>query len=156
MSKVRLTEKQVEALEQAKEGRGKDKVMNGIGGKWYRELEPLNDLTPSQMARALYIGYEVEPTYTKGDWVITEGGTVGEVYMNSDVRTTVHLDVHQERSDGMVTVARAVKTDDILRHATPEEIAEEKERRTDEKLNDILEGLNPKEKYRLFQILKGW
>src|SRR5690625_4677361 len=123
MSKVKLTKEQAEALEQAKEGRGKDKVMNGIGGKWYRELEPLNDLTPSQMARSLYIGYEVEAEFKVGDWVVYKSN----IHETPIVRTVSKI--NQPRSSASLDAESIVAPLNNLRLARSEEIAEEKERR---------------------------
>lgn len=81
----------------------------------------LNDLSVDDLARALYIGYEVEPEYKKGDFVVnTRENTIYEVY--SDGRNDCY---HMERDGEEYHHIHK----DYLRHATESEIAQEKERR---------------------------
>src|SRR5699024_1047502 len=87
----------------------------------FKEYLCLNALSTDEFIRALYIGYEVEETYEVGDWVYVEAPKEGlpNVYqvMNAD-KYSVNLD----RLYGNFKNSK-------LRHATPEEIAEEKQRR---------------------------
>lgn len=78
---------------------------------WFGDYTALNKITPSDMARALLIGYEVEKTFKVGDWVFNKS------------------------SDAVIEII-AVEYANILngencnvRHATPEEIKAEQERR---------------------------
>src|SRR5690625_2466896 len=78
---------------------------HALGGGY----EPLNDLgvTVSMLARYFYIGYEVEPEFKPNDYVIYADGKVGQYF----------------------PVPKGYAQQMPVRHATPEEIAEEKERR---------------------------
>ena len=123
MNKVKLTQEQAEKIEEVKDYKKKyqeyisDMLYERcINGSWIGVYEPLNNLNADEFARAIYIGYEVEPEYKKGDWVKSKIGTgVGKI---------IHLKQFGYETDfGLLA-----DTDDI-RHATPEEIAEEKERR---------------------------
>ncbi|RDW17613.1 hypothetical protein CWR48_13940 [Oceanobacillus arenosus] len=66
----------------------------------------LDDVRVYDVARAFFIGYEVEPEFKVGDWVVYEQGNVGQ-YGDKPI----------------------VLKNPVVRHATPEEIAQEKERR---------------------------
>src|SRR5690625_4262140 len=82
--------------------------------------ESIAELTMEQLVKALYIGYEVEPEFKVGDWVVWDDmkiiGQLVEIGIGLRV-DAIEYDFPQDIS---------LK---FLRHATPEEIAEEKERR---------------------------
>ena len=122
MEKVKLTKEQVTALEKAINDYGIDTTMNDHSPhNWGGCLSPLNELKTHQMARALYIGYEVEETYKVGDLVVhIPTGIIGEIsHVNGNWINFFHSDEQK---------AVNISVND-LRHATPEEIAEEKQRR---------------------------
>src|SRR5699024_8180796 len=86
-------------------------------------LGPINDLALHRVAKALYIGYEVEPQYPKeGDWVKYDTGST-TIYGQID--TTAFDDVTGNFSDG--TRQRVHKC--AVNFMTNEEITIEKERR---------------------------
>ena len=122
MEKVKLTQEQADAIERGIKIYGKSRIMNdhALDG-WVGNLNDLNGLTKDEIARALYVGYEVVPEFKVGDWVYVEAPKeeLPNVYkiMNTE-RYIVNLD----RLYG-----KHKKSD--IRHATPKEIAEEKERR---------------------------
>lgn len=60
-TKVVFTQEQAEAFERALKSFGPDNVMNNYtaGGTWYLGFKPLNSIRPSEMARAMYVGYEI-------------------------------------------------------------------------------------------------
>ncbi len=120
MEKVKLTHEQAKAIETAITEFGKDRVIDGVLGKWLGELSSLNDLKPSEFARIMYgAGYEVEPEFKVGDWVMHEiGELLGEV-------TRIYEDELEATrlGDGYIW------NEKYVRHATQEEIAEEKQRR---------------------------
>ncbi len=127
MSKVKITQEQADALEAV---RDREKVRSMIirwhtgRGRWVGDEESLNELELDDLIRALYIGYEVEPEFEVGDWgfTIRECGQKGQVGQVVEVyKVFARLDY----GDG--TGSWWSFRD--LRHATPEEIAEEKERR---------------------------
>lgn len=64
MRKIILSKEQAEAIKLAIADYGSDQVMDEFpnGFKWAGSLAPLNELHASELARALYIGYEVEQT----------------------------------------------------------------------------------------------
>lgn len=68
------------------------------------------------LIKALYIGYEVDPEFKIGDWVKSRHGVgIGKIVKFSEL--------------GYYTDFNMIVTDEDIRHATPEEIATEKERR---------------------------
>ncbi|MCF3942188.1 hypothetical protein [Oceanobacillus alkalisoli] len=115
MKKVILTKEQADAIEDRVAEIGKSILMNNHSSseeKWIGKYESLNKLTPDEMAKALYIGYEIEETFEVGDWIKdTSTGAVIEI-INKQHRNNI--------MDNRYTTRR---------RATPSEIAEEKERR---------------------------
>lgn len=77
------------------------------------------------LAKALYVGYEVKPKFKVGDWVVLR--FEGEEWITDLTK--------ESEFGGFYTDSRLpgekqkFYSSSILRHATPEEIAEEKERR---------------------------
>lgn len=126
MEKVKLTKEQANAIEHAlqevDEYKGNpDRLlrhasMNNVNFR--NELHLLDTIDIVALAKALYIGYEVEPEFKVGDWIhdnitnrvakIDERGYDGELAWVDD-------EFHNFFTD--------------FRHATPEEIQQEKERR---------------------------
>ena|SRR5690625_4134508 len=123
MEKVKLTKEQANAIEWALQKENEyspDRLLrlrSSDNANFHNELYPLNDIDIAVLARALYIGYEVEPEFKVGDWVVSvKTGFVGTI-----------LDIF---SDGMAHLSwRGSVAIKNLRHATPEEIQQEKERR---------------------------
>lgn len=124
MEKVKLTKEQANAIEWALQKENEyspDRLLrlrSSDNANFHNELYPLNDIDIAVLARALYIGYEVEPEFKVGDWIhdnitnrvakIDERGYDGELAWVDD-------EFHNFFTD--------------FRHATPEEIQQEKERR---------------------------
>jgi|SRR5699024_4579637 len=108
----------------------------------------LIDLTFDDLMKAFFVGYEVEPEYSPGDWVA----------VNYRDQTKVERILNVYRDSGVLEFDRdtlnVYVTEDI-RHATDYEIAAEKERRSEVKLSEILHDLTIKEKQRLRQILNS-
>ena len=128
MEKVKLTKEQANAIEYAlqevDEYKGNpDKLLRHASMKnvYFRnELHLLNSIDTVNLAKALYIGYEVEPKFEVGDWVVwDEMKIIGQlVEVGGELRVdSMDYDVPQS--------IRLNK----LRLATPLEIAQEKERR---------------------------
>src|SRR5690625_3495325 len=146
MNKVKLTNDQAKAIEKLKGGKFyinaypvEYKVKHSFKGK----LEALNSLTTDEFIRALYIGYEVEPEYKVGDWIKSKlGKGIGKI---------IDIDDTWYWTDFGLAVP---KEDDVIRYATDEEIAKEKQRR-DEKLDKILLELTDYERERLTVKLAG-
>ena len=111
MKKVKVTKEQAKGLNQitTPQSAVKEHV-----GNWQLGND-LNALSLDELIRALYIGYEVEPEFKVGDWVVTKvTNHIGKITGFSSI--TKYYDI-----EGIQT--------DVIRHATPSEIAEEKERR---------------------------
>lgn len=114
--KVVLTKEQAKAIEEIKDI---DYAIN-IHSFNKRPDSPLADIKTSTLARALFVGYEVEPEFKVGDWVY-------DIQYNKVARID-HRGVDDNRvwvDDEDFNFFAIVN----IRHATPEEIAEEKERR---------------------------
>jgi hypothetical protein len=109
--KVKVTVKQKEAIDRLNEYQLEQiKDFKKNPEKYADWVSPLNELPEKKIIDALYIGYEVEPEFLIGDTVINkETGII-------------------EKVDGYMTTILE-RYSDKYRHATPSEIAEEKERR---------------------------
>src|SRR5690625_1586892 len=122
MEKVKLTQKQAEDLEEALHAYedDKDHMLNVfVRAKDTSDWGSISYFSPSKIAKALYIGYEVK-SYKIGDWVkveIQNEVRVSEIYAIKGDKYFL------ERLPGYFT------PQNILGHATDEEIAEEKEYR---------------------------
>lgn len=129
MEKVKLTKEQANAIEWALQKENEyspDRLLrlrSSDNANFHNELYPLNDIDIAVLARALYIGYEVEPEFKVGDWVVYKHNNtiweiIGELYGGK-----VHYDITRGgKYKGSVHK-------DHIRLATPEEIEKEKERR---------------------------
>src|SRR5699024_113803 len=111
-------------------------------------------MSNEKLRKALNNGYEVEPEYGVEDWVTHENGVISKITSIDDrgIITTDHP-LNSFRGNGdrayMNTLARYFK------HSTPEEVADEKFRRSEVKLSEIIHDLTIKEKQRLRQILNS-
>ena len=140
MGKVKITQEQARAIEERKRTNLLDlSIIHHVNGKWKGATNyVLNDLTLDELIRALYIGYEVEETFEVGDWIVN-------IY-NEDVGIVTELgSSYLKYDDGLSDGFHN------FRHATPEEIAEEKQRRLwyengrevgEFKLNDVIFNKN--------------
>lgn len=131
MEKVKVTQEQAYAIEIMKEKHLED--LEGLFAnpddydiKGYHK--PLFELTPEQCYNALYIGYEVEEKYKEGDWVYVD-------WVSKDAKQHLFRVKGTEKESGMTFIVidnpegNNTPPERIVRHATPEEIAEEKQRR---------------------------
>src|SRR5690625_4814185 len=77
LKKVRLTKEQARAVEVFKDNNLtlKDYAYENLS----EELDPIQILGIDKMARALYVGYEIEPDFKVGDWAECNDGNVGKV-----------------------------------------------------------------------------
>ena len=109
----------------------------------------LQSLSLEQLARALYVGYEVEEEFEVGDFVVNmHGGTVLKV-INKITESGTYYEVVRCGSGLKESIHR-----DRLRHATESEIAEEEERHTNVKIDGLLVGLSSGERVRLREKLE--
>src|SRR5690625_6736521 len=85
MGKVKLTQEQADVVEDALGFSGtrerlveefiKYRLLNDV---WTAEcLQVLNEFTTEKLIKTLYIGYEVEPEYSVGDWIVVDYGEHG-------------------------------------------------------------------------------
>jgi len=110
----------------------------------------LQSLSLEQLARALYVGYEVEEEFEVGDFVVNmHGGTVLKV-INKITESGTYYEVVRCGSGLKESIHR-----DRLRHATESEIAVEEKRRTNKKLDEILLDLSEGERDMLYERF-GW
>ncbi len=150
MSKVKVTQEQADWLDKYKSNEEIDYAINVQPHK-KRPDSPIVDWAPSKVAYALYRGYEVEPEFKDDEWVLLTNGTITQIlYVRDDAKSLYPSGksfAHSRGGDCWYDYSF------IKRHAAPEEIAEEKERRTDKKLNDFLCRLSSEEKDRLYEKL---
>ena len=128
MEKVKLTREQANAIEHAlqevDEYKGNpDRLlrhasMNNVNFR--NELHLLDTIDIVTLAKALYIGYEVEPEYKVGDWVVNANGTIGKI---------TNINEFGEFEGFWEEIEMLCEKDNFVRHATPEEIEKGKERR---------------------------
>lgn len=137
-TKIKLTREQAEAVK-ALLGETNEDVSQAIDDhadvfsnpedKWVTvEFQPLNELSPSDLARALLIGYEVEPEPLKiNDWVtehVGDGFRTGKITGFTNKGWFVQF-LSFDTNEYYFESFHAVQ----LEKSTPEEIAEEQERR---------------------------
>lgn len=140
MDKVRVSKFQAIALEEMVNQDNADFFINhhesacGYDKNW----SSLQALTIAELARALYIDYEVEEEFKVGDKVVIKAGS-GNVY------TVVAIQVGICNLSGVVKLTN-IKTSGI-RHATS------LERRMNEKLDNILLTLSDDERIKLAEKL---
>lgn len=130
--KVKLTREQAEAVDNWLSAAT---AMDGISAlldahadmeRWVGVFAPMNDLSQADMARALLIGYEIEKEYKIGDWVVWE---------TEHERRVLQIDRISKLTTGeKVFGDEGFWLECIKRHATPEEIKAEQERRVWKKI----------------------
>lgn len=113
MEKVKITQRQANAIEWQKEEarRAHERFKRNHQCDLDEQLYTLLELSTEKYMKALYIGYEVEPEFKVGDWIYGK-------YTRS---------VHQVDENNVLDELN--KAHDLIRHATPEEIEQEKERK---------------------------
>ena len=120
--KVVLTREQAEAIERGIKIYGKSRIMNDHEADgWVGNLVNLNGITKDEMARALYIGYEVEETFKVDDWVTSVSGATCQI-------TKIRGEEVWGQWNRLTVTENYIKKVNV-RHATPEEISKEKQRR---------------------------
>lgn len=118
IEKVKITQVQADAIEIIKRDMKSanyfvDNLMIQLNKEWTEpKLVKLNKLSIKEYLDALYIGYEVEPNFEVGDWI-------------KDTETNAVLQIKNKQHRNNCLDRRIVS----LRHATQEEIEQEKERR---------------------------
>jgi len=129
--KIMITQEQAHAIESLLKIYAADGILDKhIEDKSYfvRNHEPIRNISSVELAKALYIGYEIEPKYKVRDWVVMTNGEpfmCGELAMEITAVGPLFITVGGDRG---------IDIRDI-RHATTEEIKAEQERRLWKKLD---------------------
>ncbi|GIO22462.1 hypothetical protein [Oceanobacillus sp. J11TS1] len=121
MQKIKLTQGQVDTIEGIK---------NKMDGWIVQEHKRLNGLALEDFSKCLLVpdSYEVIPQFKLGEWVVNlNTGEIGQVEAFKNVNGALG---NSER----IVVNSIINYPDSLRHATPEEIQQEKKRRFWDKL----------------------
>jgi len=115
MEKVKLTQEQVSAINNCRNIVGDEMLIemqvNRRNSPWRNKWNAINELDLLTLVDALRIGYEVEPEFKVGDWVIDEFSGSMTIIENAGYAN----DLNNCRNN--------------IRKATKEEIAKEKQRR---------------------------
>lgn len=128
MEKVKVTQEQAKAIEINREVDSNGEILNDYFeewpvGHWSRAVIKRMDI--DVLVKALYIGYEVEEEFKKFDWVTFDGKHTGIIIDIDEFDNMYKTDIRNENGVKQMFPFGT----DRLRHATPSEIAEEKERR---------------------------
>jgi len=89
----------------------------------------VDDLSFDDILSAYFGGYEVEEEFKVGDWVVCEDGYIGEIEFINEIKKWANIGDSKDTKKQGVCMATTYDLIDIVRHATSEEIAEEKQRR---------------------------
>src|SRR5690625_2713388 len=123
MEKVKLTQEQADAIKKLKAEASNKEIIymntSPFGGIHLdKDKQTIFEMDLDELIRALYIGYEVESEFKVGDWVVT-----------SDFLEPIRK--VKEVNDRLLVDNTGIVWRDFgeIRHATPEEIAKEKQRR---------------------------
>ncbi len=129
MEKIKLTQEQADAISKLLKKMTADRLIDThIKQIWKEEYDALNYMEVSKVARAVLVGYEVIPQYKVGEWVVNiHSGEIGQVEAFTNVKGSLG---NSER----IIVNNVVNYPDSFRHATPEEIQQEKKRQFWDKL----------------------
>lgn len=126
--KVKITQEQATEIElQKKELKKHDIVARRILTN--RINRYFHSMTVDEVIKALYIGYEVEPDFEVGDWVYVDWSDSKAKRRVFKVERTKYEFGKIEIDNDTSKYPNTTPPLDIVRHATPEEIAKEKERR---------------------------
>jgi hypothetical protein len=121
--KVKITQEQADAIERWENGTQLLKAAV-VGLLKHGEDEPIKEMTTETLAKAIYIGYEVEPEYKKGQWAALDNYAVRPI-----IAKILGIDVEGDGRLRLDWSDHCYWDKERIRHATPSEIAEEKERR---------------------------
>jgi len=111
----------------------------------------LQSLTLDELARALYVGCEVVEEFKVGDLIIDKNDKYKTVIEITEIRT-FNLFGYSYDEDGQ-EIGTCIRIE-YARHATESEIAAEKERLMDNKLDTIWLNLSDEERDRLHDKLE--
>ena len=125
--KVRVTREQAEMIKKHKEADNLERLL------WKHRMlgciTCIDELTTQQVVDAYFDGYKVEPEFETGEWVVCEDGYIGQIEFINEIEKWANIGYSKDTKERGVCLATTYDLIDIIRHATPEEIAEEKQRR---------------------------
>lgn len=119
MQKVIITKEQAKAIESARTEATDDCILRDtgrIGVTWINETSPLNFMDLALLAKALYIGYEIDNSYKKGDKVLFQ------VEDSIPVIATLQNKIFQSKDEWSTDEAIGHISEQYFRHATKEEV----------------------------------
>lgn len=124
MNKIKVTQEQANVIRHLEENYTKGQIVKQhVMSVWRNAYDSLNKMNLDEVCLSLYEGYEVEPQYKVGDWVVANW---------QDAEKEAYL-VESVSEYGIASIdnleGNYYPSNEHLRHATPEEIAAEKNRR---------------------------
>lgn len=121
MEKVKITQEQADAIERLKEHhRGEIERFKRNPNQFADWMLPVKDMQVDDIEKAYRGGYEIDPEFKINDWVVDE--TNGQIRVIAYFHSIGKSMEVRFREGGKAWI-------NDTRHATPEEIATEKERR---------------------------
>jgi len=139
MEKVKINQEQAERIRDWEYHTGYPGRLLELHAKYsLSRSKCLQSLSLDELARCLYVGYEVEVEFEVGDWVVN----------------TCHNSIFQLEQSEVKDFFERIPALKHIRHATESEIAAEKERRMDSKIDGLLVGLSSGERVRLREKLE--
>ena len=146
MEKVKINQEQADKIKEWKYHTGYPGRLLELRAQYLlTSSKCLQSLTLDELARVIYVGYEVEEKFKVGDKVF---------YRTMD--TGMHTIIDMQA--GICNLRGSVKLTNVetssIRHATKSEIAGEEKRRTNKKLDEILLDLSEGEKDMLYERLE--
>src|SRR5699024_8454985 len=120
MDKVKLTREQAEMIKNHKEADNLEMLLRKH--RMLGCLTYIDELTTQQVVDAYFDGYKVDPDFEVGDWVVYDNGVErGYGYKTNQIKDVDEQKAYFDEGRRMHLTS--------LRHATPEEITKEKQRR---------------------------
>lgn len=152
MKKVKITREQADRINVWKTVMGDMSRLLELQAKGLLvKSKSLQELSLDELARAIYVGYEVEEEFSKGDWVVVtfelHTTIYGKIKKITDVKDSLaagHDVYFNLEGDGVVY-------QNEIRHATESEIVQEEARRMDKKLDKLLLELSNDERINLYK-----
>jgi len=120
---------------------GKSKLLGLHAKNLLGDSKCLQSLTLDELARAIYVGCEVE----ENDWVVRMDHEIEEPYKVIGRTDEGHIQIDDESA--------SLLPSSVFRYATTQEIAAEKEHRMDSKLDRIWIGLSDYERNGFYRKL---
>ena len=153
MGKVKINQEQANRINYfRKDDEGKEDAIRYHLNTWLTPVNMcLNELSLNELVRALYVGCEVVEEFKVGDLIIDKNDKYKTVIEITEIRT-FNLFGYSYDEDGQ-EIGTCIRIE-YARHATESEIAAEKERLMDNKLDTIWLNLSDEERDRLHDKLE--